>query len=393
MTVAESMEAEPPISLWLFDKNYERKGLIPAPESVEFLTVWNGNGMIAFTVLADNPRMTPLSSPGARVVMTLRRPGMTTPKVIVSGPVTERDGEGLSGLPIRVFTVADDFGIFDEIIGWPVPGAAITAQGTSVMHTVTAPAADAVRSLLLANAPRQGVPVTVGAATGLGATTTIKVRMHPLSDRLFPRVSNLNVGVRIVQDPDETVRRLVTWVPATHARVLTEESGIIQPGSELHTQAPTMTRVVIGAGGLGASRTYREVIDTAAESKWGVSRSGWLDAQDIDPGDPAFTTLIQERAAEFFAENGERASLKIQLTETDNWQYGVTYELGDILPIKLAGEDTITDRVREVEGSWRAGSGLEIEPKIGSFEESQDDRLYRLVARALKAGRNLEVQR
>lgn len=392
MTV-ESMEAEPPISLWLFDKAYQRKGLIPAPESVEFLSVWNGNGMIAFTVLADNPRMTPLASPGARVVMTLRRPGMTTPRVIVSGPVTEREGEGLSGLPIRVFTVADDFGIFDEIIGWPVPGAAITAQGTSGYHTVTGPAADVVRSLVLANAPRQGVPVTVGAATGLGPTTTIKTRMHTLSDRLFPRVSNLNMGVRVFQDPGESVRRLVTWVPTTHTREITEESGIIAPGAEIRTQAPAKTRVIVGAGGLGPSRTYREIIDTAAEAKWGVSRSGWVDAQDIDPADPNFTTLVQERADEYLAENAETASLKIQLTETDNWQYGVTFQLGDVLPIRLAGEDTVTERVREVQGSWQKGTGLEIEPKIGVWDESPDDKLYRLVARALKAGRNLEVQR
>lgn len=387
------MEAEPPINLWLFDKNYARKGLIPAPESVEFLSVWNGNGMIAFTVLANNPRIGHLTAAGARVVLTLKRPGMTIPQVVVSGPVTEREGQGLGNPAFRVFTVADDWGVFDEIVGWPVPAAAITAQTTSEYHTVTGPAANVVRSLVLANAPRQGVAVTVGAATGLGPTITVKTRMHPLSDRLFPAVSDLNVGVRVFQDPDESERRLVTWVPTTHTRVLTEESGVIAPGAELRTHAPAKTRVVVGAGGEGTARAYREFIDTAAETKWGVSRAGFVDARDIDPADPNFTTLVQQRADEFLAENAETASLKIQLTETDNFQYGVTFQLGDILPIRLAGEDTVTDRVREVQGSWQKGTGLEIEPKIGSWDESPDDKLYRLVARALRVGRNLEVQR
>jgi hypothetical protein len=389
----ESMEAEPPISLWLFDKSYARKGLIPAPESVEFLSVFNGNGMIAFTVLADNPRMAHLATPGSRVVMTLRRPGMPAPIVVVSGPVTEQDGSGLGDPGIRVFTVADDWGIFDEIVGWPVPDAAITAQTTSEYHTVTGPVANVVRSLVLANAPRQGVAVTVGAATGLGPTITVKTRMHPLSDRLFPRVSNLNVGVRVFQDPDENVRRLVTWVPTTHTRALTEESGIIAPGAELRIQAPAKTRVVVAAGGDGTARAYREFVDTAAETKWGVSRAGVVDARDIAVADPNFTTLVQERADEFLAENAETASLKIQLAETDQFQFGVTFQLGDILPITLVGEDTVTERVREIQGSWQKGTGLEIEPRIGSWDESPEDKLYRLVARALKAGRNLEVQR
>jgi hypothetical protein len=391
--VADSMEAEPPINLWLFDKSYARKGLVPAPESVEFLSVWNGNGMVAFTVHADNPRMAHLAAPGARVVMTLRRPGMTVPQVVVSGPVMEREGQGLGYPALRVFTVADDWGIFDEIVGWPVPAAAITAQTTSEYHTVTGPAGNVVRSLVLANAPRQGVAVTVPAATGLGATITVKTRMHPLSDQLFPKVSDLNVGVRVFQDPAEAVRRLVIWQPTAHTRALTEESGIIAPGAELRTQAPAKTRVVVGAGGEGTARAYREFIDTAAEAKWGVSRAGVVDARDIEVADPNFTTLVQERADEYLAENAETASLKVQLTETDNWQYGVTFQLGDTVPITLAGEDTVTERVREVQGSWQKGTGLEIEPRIGSWDESPDDKLYRLVARALKVGRNLEVQR
>jgi hypothetical protein len=386
------MEGEPPVSLWLFDKAYQRKGLIPAPDAVEWTGLWNAGGSLVFTVLSSNPRIGALTTPGARVVATLRRPGFAGPKTLTSGPVTELRGTGLVDLPVRVFTVADDHGIFGEIIGWPKPAAAITAQ-TDEYHVVTGPAETVVRTLVSANAPRQGVAVSVAATAGLGPTTTVRVRMHPLADHLFPKMATLGLGVRVVQEPDESVRRLVTWIPTTHTRVLTQESGIILPGAEFVVKAPTATRVVVAAGGEGTARVFREYVDTAAETKWGVSRSITVDARDVATTDPNLTTLLQQRADEALAENAETTSLKVELTETDKWQYGVAFELGDKVPIRLAGQDTVTDRINEVSLSWATGTGLEINPRVGGWEESPSDRLYRLVAKALKTGRNLEVTR
>lgn len=388
--MTEQLEADPPVSLWVFDKAYARQGTA-TPEAVEWLGVWNGAGSLVFTVLADSPRVAALTAPGARVVATLNRPGFPTPKVLISGPVKERRGIGMTEIPERIFTVAGDAGIFDEIVCWPVPGAAITAQGTADYHVVTGPAETVLRTLVSANAPRQGVPVEVAASTGLGATMTVKLRMHTLGDKVIPRVSALGLGVRVEQDPDETVRRLITWVPTTHTKVLTEESGIVLPGAEFSIQAPSATRVVVGAGGEGTARVFRQIIDAALETAWGVSRSVFVDARDIAATDPDLTALIAERAAEALAENSEVTSLKIELVETDNWQYGTTFDLGDIVPIRLVGESTVTDRINEVALSWQAGSGLEITPRIGAWEESPDDRLQKLVAKALKTGRNLEV--
>lgn len=390
--MVEQLEADPPISLWVFDKAYQRQGTA-LPEAVEWLGIWNGADSLAFTVLADSPRIAALTAPGARVVATLNRPGFTAPKVLISGPVTERRGVGMTELPERIFTVAGDFSIFNEIVCWPVPGAAITAQGSADYHVVTGPAETVLRTLVAANAPRQGVPVIVAASAGLGPSMTAKVRMHLLSDKVIPLISMLGLGIRVEQSPEESARQLITWIPTTHSKVLTEESGIVLPGAEFAIQAPSATRVIIGAGGEGTARTFREIIDAPLEAAWGVSRAVFLDARDIAPTDPNLTALIAERAAEALAENAAVTSLKIELVETDNWQFGSTFELGDIVPIRLIGESTITDRINEVQVSWQAGSGLEITPRIGSWEESPDDRLQKLVAKALKTGRNLEVTR
>lgn len=388
--MAEQLEADPPISLWVFDSAYQRKGAV-TPEATEWLGVWNGAGSLTFTVLADSPRIAALTAPGARVVATLNRPGFAAPKVLISGPVMERRGIGMTEIPERIFTVADDARIFDEIVCWPVPGAAITAQGTADYHVVSGPAETVLRTLVSANAPRQGVPVDVAASAGLGPTMTAKVRMHLLSDKIIPRISSLGLGVKVQQDPDEAVRRLLTWIPTTHTKVLTEESGIVLPGAEFAIQAPSATRVIVGAGGEGTARVFREIVDAPLEAAWGVSRSIFLDARDIAPTDPNLSALIAERAAEALAENAAMTSLKIELVETDNWQFGVTFELGDIVPIRLVGESVMTDRINEVQLSWQAGSGLEITPRIGAWEESPSDRLQKLVAKALRTGRNLEV--
>lgn len=388
------MEGNPPVTLWVFDKAYQRKGPIPAPVYVEWLGIWDAADALVFTVEADNPRLGHLRTPGARVVATLMRPGYTEPRVLVSGPVTEVVGTGVGHLPTRTFTVQDDFDdVFYGVVGWPVPAAAITAQNTSEYHTITGPIETVVRTAVTANAPRQGVPVTVAASAGLGPTATIKFRMHKLADRLFPKVAQLGLGVRVFQDPEESVRRLITWLPVTR-KELTEESGVILPGAEMHVQAPAATRVVVAAGGDGTARVFREYIDAAAETKWGVSRSLTVDARDVATTDPALATILQQRADAALAENGEKTSLKIELTESDAWQYGVAFELGDMVPVRLAGEVTpVTDRIEEVLLTWTTGSdgGLVITPRLGGFEESPDDRLFKLVSKALKVTRNLEV--
>jgi len=389
----ESLEGDLPIVLHVFDKAYARKGQVPTPESVAWTLVWNGAKSLVFTVLANNPRVVALATPGARVVATVMRPGYPAPKVLLSGPVVERRGTGLTHLPIRVFEVVGDFSdVFESIVGWPKPAAAITAQ-TDAYYTVTGSCDHVVRTLVSANAPRQGVPVTVAAGTGIGPTTTVTVRMHPLQDRLFPKVSDLGFEVDVQQAPGESVRRLLTRVPTVHTRPLTEESGIILPGAEFSSRAPSATRVIVGAGGEGTARVWREIIDTTAETNYGVSRSIPVDARDIETTDPNLEDLIQERASEALAENAATTSLSIQLTETGNWQYGTAFELGDVVPITLVGESTISDRITELSGSWSSDGGLEITPRVGAYEESTSDRLYRLVARALKAGRNLEVAR
>lgn len=390
--MVESMEGEPPIRLYLFNKDYQYQGIVPAPDAVTGLSVWNGTGNCAFTVPLDCPRLDRMTEPGARVVIALKRPGMNEESVLLSGPVNEIQGVGLGYLPQRVFQVDDDWDIFNEILAWPTPHKVITEQDEK-WYTAVGPAETVVRMYVTANAPRQGVAVSVAASTGLGPTTTIQARMQPISDRLFPKVSDLGLGVRVYQKPDENVRRLITWIPTTRTKVLTEESGVIQPGAEFVRRSPTATRCVVGAGGEDTARVFREYIDTAAETKWGVSRSFLVDAQDIEETDPNITTLMQERADEALAENREQVSLKVELIETDYWQFGKAYELGDLIPIKLAGEETITERIREVEWDWQSDSGLEVTPRIGQYEETQEDRINRLVAKALKAVRTLEASR
>lgn len=387
-----ALEDNPPVTLHLFNKEYEWKGIVPAAEQLNAICRFNTPGSLLFSVMANNPRIGQLTTAGSRCVLTLDRPGQEQPLVLMSGMIQERRGLGVTKLPQRIFEVIDDFGIFDEIIAWPKPTAAISAQ-TDLYYQVTGAASDVVRDLVLKNAPRQGVSVTVGPALGLGPTITSQFRMMPLADRLFPRMTDLNLGVQVLQQPDANYRELRTWIPTTHTKVLTEDSGVIQPGGEHYMRAPTATRAVLGASGAGTTRKYVEYVDTFLENRYGISRSIFVDAEDIDKDAVNFATLAQERIDEALAEHAEVVGLQVELAETENFQFGVNFQLGDMQPIQLAGIDVITDRITEVEIDWSTGDegGLVITPRVGGWEDNTDDKVYKLVAKVLKSGRYLEA--
>src|SRR5699024_6880157 len=117
---------------------------------------------------------------------------------------------------------------------------------------------------------------------------------------------------------------------------LTESSGIVQAGS-WSQKPPTVTRVVVAGPGEGRARKFVTVQDTAAEGQWGVSIEEVRDARDVEEDDPQMEQTLLARGQETLDEGAAQYTLTATLSETENFRFGVAYDLGDRLPVQLRG--------------------------------------------------------
>lgn len=379
------MDGWPPLQIEVWTKDYTRVGPITEPREVSGFIAWNGPGSFEFSAPSDNARTPALAADGARAVVTYRPDPAADSTVLLSGPVTEITGQGPTDSATRKFHIADDWAILNEIIGWPSPAAAITAQSTDAYYRSAGPAETVTKAVVAANATRQGVTVTIPTSEGRGGNVDCTFRMHPLTDRLFPAVDLAGIGVRVVQIGAERVLQIIE--PVTRSRVITEGSGAIVDGS-FQLTAPTVTRVVVGAGGEDVARVFREYIDTTLEAQYGISRCKFVDARDVDPADPSLAATLQKRADEALAEGAPKVSLSVELAETNTFRFGKTFDLGDRVSVQLSGSPVLSDLVREVRFEWTEDDGLKITPVVGNWDESTDDSLYRSVASLSRAVRD-----
>lgn len=385
------MEGQLPFTLTAYDKDYAHKGPVPAPRKISAMVRRNAPGQVNFELDSDHARVDALTAPGARCTLDYR-PHPDLPLMrLLSGTVDEVKGSGSSNATVRTFTILDDWTVLNEIIGWPNPTGTAAQQGDDeAYYTVRGPAEDVLCNIVSVNAARQGVRLTVPASSGRGAAITTSVRFHPLSDRLFPAVDLAGIGVRVVQEG--TTRVLRVYTPTIYPRTLTEGSGVVQSGTYA-TSPPTLTRVTIGAGGQGTARLVREYVDTAREALWGIRKSAFIDARDIAIDNPNLEAILSQRATEALAAGAPKASLKVELIEAGKFRFGVSFALGDEVSIQLGGgAPVLTDIVREVDLEWSVDTGLVVTPRVGDWQDSQTDDLYKLVAKAMRSSRDAEAR-
>lgn len=375
-----------PFHLQVFTPGYVSKGPLGAVKSLSGSALWNDVGSAEFEVPADHPRVPDLNVPGARVTIDYRPDGGTTVR-LASGRVEQVAGGG-GKLPWRRYALVDDFSVLtDEVVCWPKPGAAITAQ-SDAYHTVTGPAETVLKSILAPNVSRDGVVLTIPASAGLGPTVTGSVRFHTPAERLLPLLTNAGLGVRVRQSGSSRV--LDVWEPATYPRVLTEGSGVVVSG-EYSVQPPTVTRVVVGAGGEGAARVFRSYVDSARESAWSVRLPTFRDARDIEANDPDLESLLQARADETLAEGAPVASVRCELVESAGFRFGQAFQLGDVVSVQLSGgAPVVTDRVREVTYSWTKDAGAVVTPRVGEWQDVADAAVVGRVQALTRAVENLQ---
>lgn len=371
---------ETPWRIKVYDGAFVFKGWIEVVEELSVTPRHNAIGTATFTLQTDAPRVADLSAEGARVVIELNG------EFLMSGPVTVLAGNTEVPNRTRTFTVEDDFRILSQILGWPNPAGAITAQGdVTAYDTRTGPAETVVKGFVTANATRLGLPLTVATDLARGDSISIQMRMHPLTDRLYPAVDQAGIGVTVRQSGAGLV--LDCYEPTVITRPVAEDSGILVKWA-FTRNLPTVTRVVVGGQGEGTAREFSQVIDAARQTSWGLIAESFRDARDTD--DPVVMTT---RANEALAEGNVTATFDIELAETATFRYGRTLHVGDIVTVQVQPGVELSEVVRSVEITHTLSDGLTVTPKVGADESTSDDIYAAAIARLAARLRDLEAGR
>lgn len=393
----------PPFTLTVYDKAFQRVGTVPRPLSLSGAVRVGAPGELMFTVDDDAPRTAALMADGARVRCDYRwsrGSDLAEPLPLISGTVGLASGTSARRVGTRTFTITDDFQLFADMLGWPNPTGTISQQGAdSTYYSRTGSAETVAIQHLQAIVTRMQLPVVLPASQGRGSSITVKMRMHTALERLLPAIQAAGLNLRLIQ-LDEAGVTLQVQQPAVHTRVLTQASGVVTAGS-FQVQPPAVTRIVIGAGGEGQARIFRQYVRADWETQYGTStrrfrRERFIDARDIglEEGATALTaaqeTELQQRADEMFEESGPRGSLSATLAETTNFRFGKTYMLGDKVALQLTNSPALADYVREVAFSWDTDTGPVITPKVGDWAESVNARILKSIASTMRTVSNMQ---
>lgn len=365
------------MKITVFDKNFKRLGTLGAATRVEFDPIANGAGTATVVIPASRPRVADAIREGARLVID-------EPDVIsFSGKVIRCAGSGPKGDEVSI-TAQSNWRLFNNLRAWPVPTAAIGAQGVAY-RKYTGTAEKILKDAVRENATRAGLPVTVAPNLDRGNVISggIQFRFHTLAERLFPLVEDAGliatveqVGSGLLVDVRE-IKNI--------RRPFTVGSGNLI-SYEWNTAAPTVTDVVVGGQGEGEARTLLAKGDATRRNLYGDRIEGFVDARDSD--DP---TELQTRMNETLLEGAPKSGLSLEVANTAGFTYGKHYQVGDRVTVK-AGPLEIQEILRNVRFSWTRENGMTITPAVGERTDDPDLVLAKRVKALSNDLTNLKVR-
>ena len=406
-----------PVQIEVYDRTLRRRGIIGAPISLVAAIRHNAASTVDIVLPDDAPRLNDVIAEGA--VVQVLYPGVTGP--LISGPVIKVTGT-LAAHGVTI-TVLDQFKVIQDILGWPLPGAALTAQSITA-DVRSGPVETIVKGVIGAAVARLGLPYTMAPDLGRGPLTTGSWRMVPLADVILPMLLAGGVGLSVQLRPavpiaDGTLQSpgwlVDCYMPRTYPRALSDIAGTLTDWT-LEKVPPSATRFVLGAAGTDINRTFLPNIDTAAETLWGQANvaerfldqtqvgSALATAQAAYTATPNPTTQAALTAAQIQYNSDVAAvfitaktagqavtSLAVTLSETATVRYGDAGLLrGDIVPV-TAGSQTVTATLTECAFTWDVTAGFVVTPMVGQVV-STSRQLGRVLARLRRDVRSQQIR-
>ena len=355
-----------PLDISIYDGNFNYLGACNDPETVQIIPAHLAVGTATLTVNLYHRKIPLLGGQGNRLLIKYLG------KPIMSGPIRSAQGQG-GPAGTMSYTIEDDIRLMWRMLGWPVPGSALNAQGTT-NDVRSGPAETVLKGYLGANAARLGLPVVIAPDQGRGSTISASIRMTPLADALLPSLSTSGIGLSVIQDAGHLL--VDVYETSTYPQTLTELSGIVQEWS-WSIQGPTVTRTIVGGEGVGTAREFNEQIAPGIESTWSDIIETFTDDRD-EPD----TSKLPAAGQATLADGRPTAGLSLTLSETDSFRYSETINRGDTVTVEVGPGIKVTDVLTQAKLNWDRETGFTAGPTVGDHSDDPTRKLVRLVAKA-----------
>ncbi|MCT1686291.1 siphovirus ReqiPepy6 Gp37-like family protein [Pseudoglutamicibacter cumminsii] len=250
----------------------------------------------------------------------------------------------------------------------PNPARALTAQDTNAEYKLSGSALNVVGQMVRAQvsttAPRAEYrsPLWVPGLASGGERVTVRARYKGVLDEV-QRIAALSPGLTASTQVTETTnsRPRVAFTVAygrdlARAIRFTEATGGVLSYT-LTRSAPEVTDVIVAGQGEGTARTIRHI--TGDHKTWGRRVFVFQDRRDTD--DP---TELDQAGTETLTEGQATSAMSVQVTDTEQIQYGRDYQIGDTVTIQTSA-GAITDILEAAELRFDH-SGLDIRLHVGA---------------------------
>ena len=275
------------------------------PSSLTVTVRHNNKGTMTMVLPLGHPRAPALLAEKARVKVMFRG------EHLISGPVTNTELKTDGGTGTLTVTVEDDFRVLADVLGWQVPTAAISSQGTAEYKVYKGNAETILKNWVTDNAVNRlaiaGVTVAPNQNRGATIPGGVPFRMHPGMDQLLPAVENAGLGITVKQSGTSLV--LDVYQPTVYPRSLSVKGRTLKSVTMTRSR-PQASRAVVGGAGEGKDRYFRVVTDTAREALYGFCGEVFVDAASTGSD---YVALVKDVAAA----NQDLKEANVELKEAD----------------------------------------------------------------------------
>lgn len=349
----------PPYTVRVRDANKVRRGELGRMTGLKLIPRFNDVGAFEITLPYAHPK-TALVAKGGWLEF------LSNDNTIMAGQVRGlrliEDENNIGGTLVAYGPSAEQ--ILADRLAYQVPTSSATTQGSDDYDNRSGVAETVIKQYVNLNAgpgalvARQTSSFVIEADLARGSAVKGSARMTNLLELCQVLASAGGLGYRVVFNASDQLEFQV-YVP-------TDKSGSAKFGMELGNlisyestqEASKSSCVVVGGGGDGVARTFREINDSTAQALWANRSETFIDKRDTSD-----TSELDQAGTEESVTNGPVNGLSIKTADIPNLRFNREYFLGDKVGIPQAG---VTDVLREVEIEWKADGGPSTSSTVGT---------------------------
>lgn len=338
------------------DKSLVRKGSIPIEDlRLKMQPVFNGVGSWLVQLPAEHRAVPYLRAPGAGIVVTNLRTGVTLMSGSSSKPSKKTSMVDPKGM-VTVAGLTDDRLLWDAL-AYPQPDNSNPATQTLANDVRTANGESLIRAYVALNIANGAIALPAPIAwapagrrgglrnflrlqavnSGLGSSTTRRPRFDILGDLINGIALETGIGFRIVQVG--SVLELQVYQPVDRQATIRLDvlNGTLQE-QEIEFAPPEVTRMIVAGQGEGAARQMVSVTSaaaTSAEADWGLIIEEFKDQRNTN-----VTTELTAAGVERLNEAGfTKVALKAIPSNDQTMIFLTDFFMGDRVQVVVDGQE------------------------------------------------------